>query len=149
MLRNTKGSQKQRLLSKFIENDFEKVDRLMELHLKYLQKVEVIDREIEEQKKFKRPGDEDEDDEDANYLKRLSGGLFTLQLVDYITLEIAISPDGPKIKQRIQQILNLRGSSLKVIKDVMREYAGNLGDAQNAEWREQEKQHVLSLVNRF
>lgn len=151
MLRNTKGSQKQRLLSKFIENDFEKVDRLMELHLKYLEKIESIDREIEEQKKFKRPDviQADEDDEDANYLKRLSGGLFTLQLVDYIILEIAISPDGPKIKQRIQQILNLRGSSMKVIKDVMREYAGNLGDAQNAEWREQEKQHVLSLINRF
>lgn len=150
MLRNTKGSQKQRLLSKFVENDFEKVDRLMELHLKYLEKVETIDREIEEQKLFKRPGViDEEDDEDANYLKRLSGGLFTLQLVDYIILETAISPDGPKIKQRIQQILNLRGSSLKVIKDVMREYLGNLGDAQNAEWREQEKQHVLGLINRF
>lgn len=151
MLRNTKGSQKQRLLSKFVENDYEKVDRLMELHLKYLEKVEAIDRKIEDNKNFKRPDamDEDEDDEDSNYLKRLSGGLFTLQLVDYIILEIAISPDGSKIKQRIQQILNLRGSSLKIIKDVMREYAGNLGDAQNAEWREQEKQQVLSLINRF
>lgn len=151
MLRNTKGSQKQRMLSKFVENDFEKVDRLMELHLKYLEKVEVIDREIEDQKNFRRPDqvDGEEDDEEANYLKRLSGGLFTLQLVDYIILEIAISPDGPKIKQRIQQILNLRKSSMKVIKDVMREYAGNLGDAQNAEWREQEKAHVLSLINRF
>lgn len=154
MLRNTKGSQKQRLLSKFVENDFEKVDRLMELHLKYLEKVETIDKEISDQKKFKRPGmdadDEDEEDkEEANYLKRLSGGLFTLQLIDYVILEIAISPDGPKIKQRIQQILNPRGSSLKLIKDVMREYAGNLGDAQNAEWREHEKQLVLSLINRF
>lgn len=153
MLRNTKGGQKQRLLSKFIENDFEKVDRLMELHLKYLEKVENIDKEIEDRKKFKRPGeneeDDDEDDEEANYLKRLSGGLFTLQLIDYVILEIAISPDGPKIKQRIQQILNLRGSSMKIIKDVMREYAGNLGDAQTAEWREHEKQHVLSLINRF
>lgn len=151
MLRNTKGSQKQRLLSKLIENDFEKSDRLLELHLKYLEKIENIDREIEEQKKFNRPDviQADENDEDSNYLKRLSGGLFTLQLVDYIILEIAISPDRPKIKQRIQQILNLRGSSLKVIKDVMREYAGNLGDAQNAEWREQEKQHVLSLINLF
>lgn len=153
MLRNTKGSQKQRLLSKFVENDYEKVDRLMELHHKYLEKVEAIDREIEDQKRFKRPGadddDEEEDQEEANYLKRLSGGLFTLQLIDYIILEAAISPDGPKIKQRIQQILNLRNTSMKTIKDVMREYAGNLGDAQNAEWREQEKQHVLSLINRF
>lgn len=151
MLRNAKGSQKQRLLSKFVENDFEKVDRLLELHLKYLEKVEKVDKEIDDQKRFKRPGEnqEEEDDEEANYLKRLSAGLFTLQLIDYIVLEIAISPDGSKIKHRIQQILNLRGSSLKIIKDVMREYAGNLGDAQNAEWREQEKLHILSLINRF
>lgn len=152
MLRNTKGSQKQRLQSKFVENDFEKVDRLMELHLKYLEKVEVIDREIEHAKQFKQPNEEDDEaeEEEANYLKRLSGGLFTLQLIDYIILEIAVSAaDGAKMKQRIQQILNLRGSSTKIIKDVMREYAGNLGDAQTSEWRENEKQHVLSLINRF
>lgn len=151
MLRNSKGSQKQRLLSKFVENDFEKVDRLMELHLKYLEKVESIDREIENAKKFKKPDqeEEEEDDEEANYLKRLSGGLFTLQLVDYIVLEIAISPDGSKIKERIYKILNLRSATLKTIKDIMREYVGNLQTSQNAEWREQEKAHVLSLINRF
>lgn len=155
MLRNTKGGQKTRLHSKFCENDFEKVDRLMELHLKYLEKVDVIDKEIELAKRYKQQqgGDVDEDDEadeeEANYLRRLSGGLFTLQLIDYIILEIALSADGAKIKQRIHQILNLRGSSPKVIKDVMREYAGNLGDAQTSEWRENEKQHVLGLINRF
>lgn len=152
LLRNTKGSQKQRVLSKFTENDFEKVDRLIELHLKYLDKVNQVDKEIENQKRFKRPdmdeGDE-EDEEESNYLKRLSGGLFTLQLIDYIILEISVSADGSKIKERIHKILNLRGSSLKIIKDVMREYVGNLGDAQSAEWREQEKSHVLGLINRF
>lgn len=146
LLRNTKGSQKQRVQSKFVENDFEKVDRLMELHLKYLDKVEQIDREIENQKKHKQSDDEDEDE---NYLKRLSGGLFTLQLIDYIILEISVSSDGAKIKERIHKILNLRGASLKTIKDIMREYVGNLGDAQNAEWREHEKSHVLGLINRF
>ncbi|CAH1966005.1 unnamed protein product [Acanthoscelides obtectus] len=38
MLRNCKGSQRQRLISKFTENDHEKVDRLLELHFKYLEK---------------------------------------------------------------------------------------------------------------
>jgi beta-catenin-like protein 1 len=151
MLRNTKGSQKTRLHSKFVENDFEKVDRLMELHLKYLEKVEFIDKEIEHAKKFKQQDDDDdeEDEDEENYVKRLSGGLFTLQLIDYILLEISVSADGAKVKQRIQQILNLRNSSTKIIKDVMREYAGNLGDAQTAEWRENEKQHVLGLIQRF
>lgn len=155
MLRNTKGSQKQRLLSKFIENDFEKVDRLIELHLKYLEKVENIDRKIEKSRNNKQTQkdedeeDDEEDEEESNYLKRLSGGLFTLQLVDYIILEIAISPDGAKIKDRIHKILNLRNATLKTIKEVMREYVGNLQTSQNAEWREQEKSYVLGLINRF
>lgn len=51
MLKNCKGSQRQRLLSKFTENDYEKVDRLLELHFKYLEKVEQVDMELEEQQR--------------------------------------------------------------------------------------------------
>lgn len=48
MLRNCRGTQRQRLMTKFSENDMEKVDRLMELHFKYMEKVEIIDTEIDE-----------------------------------------------------------------------------------------------------
>lgn len=54
MLRNCRGTQRQRLLSKFTENVHEKVDRLLELHLKYLEKVEIVDREIDQQEKVTR-----------------------------------------------------------------------------------------------
>lgn len=166
MLRNCKGPQRQRLLSKFSENDFEKVDRLVELHLKYLEKVDATDADIE------NDGTIDEDDEDARYLKRLSGGLFTLQLIDYIILEACTTAEN--VKQRFLQILNLRKSSMKIIRQIMRgnysfqishplygkyifksnhsyfpEYAGNLGDAGDTEWRDQEQQHILQLVDRF
>ena len=50
MIRNCQGSQLQRLLSKFSENDYEKIDRLMELHFKYLRKVQVADDKIEREK---------------------------------------------------------------------------------------------------
>lgn len=111
MLRNCKGSQRQRLLSKFTENEFEKVERLLELHLKYMDKVDAIDAEI----------DEDNEDEESIYLKRLSGGLFTLQLIDYIILEICATSEP--IKQHVVKILNLRKSSMKRIRHIMR---GNL-----------------------
>jgi beta-catenin-like protein 1 len=39
LLKNCDFTQRQRILSKFIESDHEKVDRLMELHFKYLDKV--------------------------------------------------------------------------------------------------------------
>lgn len=142
MLRNCKGGQRQRMLTKFTENDFEKVERLMELHFKYLDKVEIVDREIDQQVSA---GEIDED-EDAIYVKRLSGGLFTLQLIDYIILEVS-STDV--VKQRILQILNLRNASMKTIRHVMREYAGNLGDAGDSDWREQEQAYIIQLVDRF
>ncbi|XP_053695176.1 beta-catenin-like protein 1 [Sabethes cyaneus] len=142
MLRNCKGAQRQRMLTKFTENDFEKVERLMELHFKYLEKVEQVDRDVDQ---LVSSG-EIEEDEDAIYIKRLSGGLFTLQLIDYIILEIS-STDV--VKQRILTILNLRNASMKTIRHVMREYAGNLGDAGDSDWREQEQAHIIQLVDRF
>lgn len=160
MLRNCKGPQRQRLLSKFTENEFEKVERLLELHLKYLEKVDAVDAEI----------DEDNEAEDEVYLKRLSGGLFTLQLIDYIILEISATSDT--IKQHVVKILNLRKASMKRIRHIMRgkyflysytsytrmncnvfssisEYAGNLGETEDNEWRDQEQQHIIQLVDRF
>ncbi|XP_054918697.1 beta-catenin-like protein 1 isoform X2 [Dermacentor andersoni] len=55
MLKNCKTTQRQRLLNKFTENDHEKVDRLMELHFKYLEKVHAIDNIIEREKEESRP----------------------------------------------------------------------------------------------
>ncbi|XP_059049424.1 beta-catenin-like protein 1 [Achroia grisella] len=140
MLRNCQGSQRQRLLAKFTENDLEKVDRLLELHFKYMDKVDRTEKDMEQEA-------EDLDD-DAQYLKRLSGGLFTLQLIDRIILEVCTA-GSTTVKQRVQRVLSLRGGSLKIIRHVMREYAGNLGDEGSEEWRQQEQQHILQLVDKF
>ncbi|XP_063706532.1 beta-catenin-like protein 1 [Culicoides brevitarsis] len=142
MLKNCKAAQRQRLLAKFTENEFEKVDRLLELHMKYLEKVEQVDRELDQEQ-----NDEEEEDDEAIYLKRLSGGLFTLQLIDYIIVEICATGDA--IKQRVVKILNLRNASMKTIRTIMREYAGNLGDAGEQDSRKQEQDHILQLVDRF
>ncbi|CAH0600301.1 unnamed protein product [Chrysodeixis includens] len=140
MLRNCQGSQRQRLLAKFTENDLEKVDRLLELHFKYMDKVDRTEKEMEQEG--------DDLDDDAQYLRRLSGGLFTLQLIDRIILEVCTAGSST-VKQRVQRVLSLRGGSLKIIRHVMREYAGNLGDAGSEEWRQQEQQHILQLVDKF
>lgn len=47
------------------------------------------------------------------------------------------------------QMLNLRGASLKTIRHIMREYAGNLGEEGDKDWRDQEQQHILHLVDKF
>lgn len=142
MLRNCRGAQRSRLLSKFSENDHEKVDRLLELHFKYMEKVDIIDIELENRVK------KEQLDEDEMYLKRLEGGLFTLQLIDYIMLEVCAGSSS-SVKQRVTLILNQRGASLKTIRHIMREYAGNLGDEGDSEWKELEQQHILQLVDKF
>lgn len=52
-------------------------------------------------------------------MQRLSAGLFTLQLVDYIILEVC-SSGASSIKVRVMQILSQRGASVKTIRHVMR-----------------------------
>lgn len=116
MLRNCKGGQRQRMLAKFTENDYEKVDRLIELHLKYLEKVDAVEDELDLEKPD--PDMTEEEEEYDNYLRRLASGLFTLQLIDYVILEICSTSEA--IKQRVLQILNMRGGSIKTIRHVMR-----------------------------
>ena len=57
--------------------------------------------------------------EDGLYLRRLDGGLFILQLVDYIMLDVCAT-GPPSIKRRVLKILNLRNASVKTIKNIMR-----------------------------
>ncbi|BFZ19183.1 hypothetical protein BsWGS_22222 [Bradybaena similaris] len=150
ILRNCQGTPRQRLLLKFTENDHEKVERLLELHFKYLDKVRHCDDQIEREKmRLKHSGEDlDEDMEDEFYLRRLDAGLFTLQLIDYIMLETCAS-GAPSIRSRVMQILNMRGGSVKVIRGIMREYAGNIGDAKDRAAKEAEKDRILELVEKF
>merc|ERR1719300_2236089 len=143
---NSAGKQRERIINKFSENDHEKVDRLMEIHDKYLGKVQEADIEIEDEVKTLEGTDAELTDEEI-YLKRLDNGLFTLQLVDYIILEIC-SSGASSIKQRVLQILNLRGGNMKTVRNVVREYAGNLGDDDNPE-KKSEQEYLLNLVDKF
>ncbi|KAJ4933842.1 hypothetical protein JOQ06_006651 [Pogonophryne albipinna] len=57
--------------------------------------------------------------EDDFYIRRLDAGLFVLQLICYIMVEISNSGIA-QLQQRVQQILNLRGGSVKVVRHIMR-----------------------------
>ena len=94
-------------------------------------------------------------DEDEVYLERLNGGLYTLQLIDYVIVDVSAN-GAASVKQRVHQILNQRKASVKAIRNVIREYAGTLGDenddAGNEEeqrFRELERQSLLQLVDKF
>ena len=58
-------------------------------------------------------------EDDEMYVRRLEGGLFTLQLVDFIVLE-ACAAGAAQVKQRVMQMLNIRNASVKTIRNIMR-----------------------------
>jgi beta-catenin-like protein 1 len=72
-----------RLCLKFSENDFEKLDRLLEMHDQYTAKMALADKQYNQNR-----DDEEVEDEDERYLNRLDKGLFTLQLVDLVAAYI-------------------------------------------------------------
>uniref|UniRef100_A0A8C2SFL4 Beta-catenin-like protein 1 n=1 Tax=Capra hircus TaxID=9925 RepID=A0A8C2SFL4_CAPHI len=150
LLRNLRGQQRTRLLNKFTENDSEKVDRLMELHFKYLDAVQVADKKIEGEKHdmVRRGEIIDNDIEDEFYLRRLDAGLFVLQHICYIMAEIC-NANVPQIRQRVHQILNMRGSSIKIVRHIIKEYAENIGDGRSPEFRESEQKRILALLENF
>ncbi|XP_027722874.1 beta-catenin-like protein 1 [Vombatus ursinus] len=90
----------------------------------------------------------DDDIEDEFYLRRLDAGLFVLQHICYIMAEIC-NASVPQIRQRVHQILNMRGSSIKIVRHIIKEYAENIGDGKNQEFQENEQKRILELLENF
>lgn len=72
-----------RLLAKFVESDYEKADRLVEVR-----------EEVENRISAATLATDVELDDDELYLEKLDYGLFSLQLVDYIIGWLCMEDDG-------------------------------------------------------
>ncbi|ESK96043.1 duf1716 domain protein [Moniliophthora roreri MCA 2997] len=121
-----------RLLAKFVENGYEKVDRLLEIRDNARTRLKATDKQIEAQKKeLQAEGEEiTSEDEDSWYLQRLDGGLFTLQNVDYILAWVAMEDDG--IRTHLLQMMDRRNQSLRDIVETLRIYHDNVDEDENA-----------------
>lgn len=70
-----------------------------------------MDREIEAEKKvLKEDGEEvGVEEEDAWYLRQLDGGLYTLQMVDYILAWVLMEDDGVCLSFHFVRIFSVYG----------------------------------------
>lgn len=134
------GSYKARVLQKFKENQFEKLERLLELHEKYASKVAHIDNKIA----LENNEDDDEELKDRAYLDRLEAGLFTLQLVDYVLAYI--SREDESILKQASKLVNLNNIPWVDVMMNLAEYATHLGDNDDSEEVISEKMYINSLV---
>ena len=110
-----------RLLKKFVENDYEKVDKLLEFKSNSENRLN----------KFFNNHDFNELDEDDIYLQKLEFGLFSLQLSSYILAWLIMEDDG--IKDHIQLLLQRNGQTFNNIIEVLKEYSDNMGDEKQNE----------------
>ena len=84
-----------RLLAKFVESNYEKTDKLLDIRTSAQTRLTAVDREIDAEKEaLLKAGEDIGGEEDAWYLRRLDGGLYTLQTVDYILAWIIMEDDG-------------------------------------------------------
>jgi len=117
-----------RLLAKFVESNYEKAEKLLEIRDAAQGRLKTVEKEIEaEKKELVEEGEEiGSEEEDLWYLRRLNGGLFTLQTVDYILAWIVMEDDG--IRVHVQQMLSRRSKSLKDLASTLEIYHDNVDE---------------------
>ncbi|KAI6119300.1 Catenin-beta-like protein [Pisolithus croceorrhizus] len=97
-------------------NEYEKVDKLLEVREHVSNRLKQVDAEIEAQKKdLLVDGTFEPEHEDLWYLRRLDGGLFTLQTVDYVLAWIAMEDDGAR--SHLAKMLERKNLTLENIRD--------------------------------
>ncbi|KAJ7180140.1 Catenin-beta-like protein [Mycena crocata] len=117
-----------RLLAKFVEGNYEKVDKLLEIRDNATARLKLVDAEIAAEKKDLIADGEEitTEAEDTWYLRRLESGMFTLQTVDYILAWVAMEDDG--IRAHLLQMLDRKSLSMQDIIQSLRIFYDNVDD---------------------
>lgn len=129
-----------RVLAKFTEDSFAKVERLLELHIKYTHKVSIAaaSGSVDE-----IDVDEDEATEMA-YMTRLENGLYTLQLTDII-VACTMAWGHSSVGERVTTLFKQRNIPMSLICDNLEEYSANIGKA-DEDAAQKEKDFIAELV---
>lgn len=135
-----RGSRRERLLSKFVENEYEKVDRLMELYMRYSNRVKEESERLNELEL-----DDLEMDEDEKYNRKLESGLYSLQLIAVILGHLWTS-EHPGIRARIELLLKQQKLTKKDVKNVLQEYHDNIGDLDGPDEKEKAQAKIQKFI---
>ncbi|CAF2371993.1 hypothetical protein BRARA_A03871 [Brassica rapa] len=136
-----RGSRRDRLLSKFVENEYEKIDRLMELYIRYSDRVRSEAERLDQLEL-----DDLELDEDEKYNRKLESGLYSLQLVAVILGHIWCS-EHSGMRARIELLLKQQKLSKDDVKEILQEYHDNLGDVEGAEEKERGQARIQLFIS--
>lgn len=136
----TKGSRRIRLLGKFVENECEKIDRLMELYTRYSDRVKAETERLDN-----LDLDDLEMDEDERYNRKLESGLYTLQLIALILGHIWLSGNS-QMTTRIELLLRQNKLTKEDVKDILEEHHDNIGDLDGPEEKERARARTKEII---
>ncbi|KAL8950279.1 MAG: hypothetical protein Q9222_003683 [Ikaeria aurantiellina] len=102
-----------RLLGKFVEKDYEKIDRIMKIRREFASKVAAVAQEIQAERSGLSAQKRD-DRADEWLSRRLDAGLYTLQTADVVLAWLVAEDAGAK--GRIRGLLADRDESLEVVR---------------------------------
>lgn len=102
-----------RTLIKFVEKDYEKVHRLVELRRAYATRVSAVDDAIHQEQSTLNT-EEKQEMADEWLSRRLDAGLYCLQTIDVILAWLVAEDDGAG--KRISELLRVRDESLGTIR---------------------------------
>lgn len=112
-----------RTLAKFVEKDYEKLVKMMQLRREYANKLHVVDESIRAKQAKMNDGDR-EKMTDEWFSQRLDVGLFSLQTIDIVLAWLVAEDQGAR--KKIQSLLADRAETLSVIKESMLEQLGGM-----------------------
>lgn len=120
-----------RTLAKFVEKDYEKIGRLVQLRREHADRVSRVEREIEAEEK-EMSGEEREDRAAESLSRRFDAGLFSLQTLDVILAWLVAEDDGAR--SRVRELMGKDRKSLEDLKKTLQEQLeGMEADEANSE----------------
>ncbi|KAK1921422.1 Catenin-beta-like protein [Papiliotrema laurentii] len=138
-----------RLIAKFIENNYEKVERLLEMREVAENRLKPVDKDIARERRVMEANEEeiDEETEAEWFLRRAEAGLSALQNADYILGWVCMEDDGAMAHAKT--MLGRKDQSLANVVAVLEDFARNIGDESEGDDGEVPLQKVViqQLVN--
>jgi len=141
------GTPVARVLNKFVENQFEKLERLLEMHEEYNRAILEADSARNQGLAQKIDRELEVDEEEQLFLDRCDAGLFTLQQVDLILVRL-VNMGNRQAADEIGKLMDVKGVKLEEVRDVVLEYCHNLGEPAKDE-RKEVRTYLRSMLARY
>ncbi|KAL4930508.1 DNA-directed RNA polymerase II core subunit RPB2 [Aspergillus undulatus] len=133
-----------RTLAKFMEKDYEKIEKLVKLRRDYASRVSPVEQIIDKERT--RFSKEQQEIMEPEWLsRRFDAGLFSLQLIDVILAWLVAEDDGAK--KKIVAVLSDRDEDLSIIRGTLQEQSAGLSEEEPGE--KDHKEMLQTLLQFF